>query len=496
MKMRRRYRSTASQSPSRRILVVGAGPVGLRCAIGAALAGNRVAVIEQHESEARARFLGLFPPEQQYLAAIGAPKRMFCEVSVKGAPKRAVTLPDLQIFLKAIARKVGVEIWMQSRAIFEKNRLQAGAIQCVFCPSALSPASPRFSQMVCLNGKQSSGMGQKQTLNFDMIVDATGAHSDLKQTLFEKRIVGFRTLGKDAILFEGSDAAVYHAKGAPPGVSFPFDQENQTHRWSEFVEKTMQGHADIRDTIGCFVGNIDRFVFNDKRSLDLSDHCPPDWLWKPIPRPTANGPKPQERRQQGASGGEHDIFRLQFEGPFPQRFNGSRTVDWLHRKKRTPTDIIAAFIQTAGAAADIHQANWNRYCSIENGSQYPVQNTAAWFTCQLTGVQTVPDTPSLWGVIPGSRGKEYFIAGDAAQSPWYRFGVGILDGFYSASIFDELLRNDKTEKERLVARWERYLRQRAVQVLYAVYIHQQLLKKDLFMDKMLKRLNSDHPLTF
>ena len=59
MNMQRHYRSNSHDSPAKRILIVGAGPVGLRCAIGAAMAGNRVAVIEKYESDARARYLGL-----------------------------------------------------------------------------------------------------------------------------------------------------------------------------------------------------------------------------------------------------------------------------------------------------------------------------------------------------------------------------------------------------------------------------------------------------
>jgi hypothetical protein len=133
---------------------------------------------------------------------------------------------------------------------------------------------------------------------------------------------------------------------------------------------------------------------------------------------------------------------------------------------------------------------------MENGSKDPVQNTASMFNCQLTGIQTYPDQPSLWGVIPGTIDKEYFIAGDAAQSAWYRFGTGIMDGFYSASIFDELLRIDKTEKIRLVMRWERYLRQRAVQVLYSIYLHEQLLNESPFMYNLLEKLCSDYQLTF
>lgn len=496
MNMQRHYRSNSHDSPAKRILIVGAGPVGLRCAIGAAMAGNRVAVIEQYESDARARYLGLFPPEQQYLAGIGAPKSMFSELSIKGIPKRAVTLPDLQLFLKAIALKVGVEVCLHSQAIFDKNDLQAGSIQCVFCPPVFHQSSSDISQMVCLNGCQSSGMGQKQTLNFDIIVDATGTHSDLIRTLFGTRVAGFRTIGRDGILLEGSDAATYQSREAPAGASFLFDPAEDIDRWAEFIQKTLQGHPDIIDTIDCFVGNIDRSVFGKNRSIDLSNYCPSDWLWKLIPKTLNHDVKSQEKFQRGSFGVDNDIFRIQCEGPFPQYFKGSRTIDLIYKTKRAPIHIISAFVKTAGADSYIHKENWERYCSIENASKNPVQNTASLFTCRLTGIQTFPDSPSLWGVIPGSRDKEYFVAGDAAHSAWYRFGVGILDGFYSASMFDELLRVDKTEKARLVTKWERYLRQRAVQVLYSIYSHQQLFKEDLVMEKMLDNLFSGNSLTY
>jgi hypothetical protein len=66
-----------------------------------------------------------------------------------------------------------------------------------------------------------------------------------------------------------------------------------------------------------------------------------------------------------------------------------------------------------------------------------------------------------------------------------------MDGFYSASIFDELLRIDEIEKPRLVMRWERYLRQRAVQVMYSIYLHEQMLNESPFMNQMLEKLCSD-----
>jgi len=79
----RRYGATA-EAPPQRVLVVGAGPVGLRCAIGAALAGHQVTVLERYGRETRARYLGLFAPEQHFLAELGAPRSMFVELPSRG----------------------------------------------------------------------------------------------------------------------------------------------------------------------------------------------------------------------------------------------------------------------------------------------------------------------------------------------------------------------------------------------------------------------------
>ena len=166
-------------------------------------------------------------------------------------------------------------------------------------------------------------------------------------------------------------------------------------------------------------------------------------------------------------------------------------MDLLRKKNRNPIDVAVAFLQTSGADRHIDQQAWNRYCSMENGSSKLAQNTASLFNCQLTGIHTSPDRASLWGLIPGTTDKQYFIAGDAALSAWYRFGAGIMDGFYSATIFDQLLYMDEAASVKLVMRWERYLRQRAVQVLYSIYLHEEMLKESSFMRQMLDRLCSD-----
>ena len=440
----RRYRAAAG-GPPRRVLVVGAGPVGLRCAIGAALAGHQVTVLEHRGRETRARYLGLFAPEQHFLADLGAPRSMFVELALKGVPKRLVTIADLQGYLEAIARELGVELHWGARASFTQRALAEGAVEY------RSPASG----------------GRAARVAFDLLVDASGTGSELRQLLVGERVVGFRTLARDALAWDGTDPDRYFShEAAPGGAGFLAEPARQTAAWASFAGRASQLHPALLDSLDCFVGNFDPSIFIDGRVPDLKRHCPPDWIYERFSRP-----------------GSAELFRVHLEGPFPR--GARRLVEHLRERGRGPTDVIAAFLETAGASMTIDRAGWHRYQQLENSAPEPAHNTACIFRCRLAGVQTRPDRPTLWGPIPGAADREYFIAGDAAQAPWYRFGVGIMDGFHSATVLDELLRVDRGERAHRVLRWERYLRRRAVQVLFSTQLHEQRLRESPAMLELL-----------
>jgi hypothetical protein len=444
----RRYRAAAC-GPARRVLVVGAGPVGLRCAIGAALAGHRVTVLERHGRETRARYLGLFAPEQHFLADLGAPRSMFVELALKGVPKRLVTIADLQGYLEAIALELGVELRWGARASFTRRALAEGLVEY---------------------GSHEPG-GRSGQVAFDLLVDASGTSSELRPLLVGDRVAGFRTLARDALAWDGTDPDRYFShEAAPGGAGFLAEPARQTNGWASFVDRASQLHPAILDSLDCFVGNFDPSIFRDGRIPDLKRHCPPDWIYERFTRP-----------------GSSELFRVHLEGPLPR--GARRLVEQLGERGRGPMDVIAAFLETAGASTAIDHAGWNRYRRLENSAAEPAHNTACVFRCRLAGVQTRPDRPTLWGQIPGADGTEYFIAGDAGQTPWYRFGVGIMDGFHSATVLDQLLRVDRGERAHRVLGWERYLRRRAVQVAFSLQLHEQHLRESEAMDELLATLH-------
>lgn len=466
--LRRQYRASAGNSPLRRVLVIGAGPVGLRCAIGAALAGHQVTVLEQYGRETRARYLGLFAPEQHFLADLGAPRSMFVELALKGLPKRLVTIADLQDYLKAVALKLGVELRWYAHASFTRSGLASGLVEYV------SHASGSRSARVA----------------FDVLVDATGVHSQLRHLLVGKRVAGFRTLGRDTLACEGTDPDTYFSPEAPGGARFLVDQLQQLDTWEGFVHRAEQLHPAIFDSVDCFVSNIDQSIFGDGRVPDLKSHCPPDWIYERFSRPRAPHMDAQGASAESRPDAEPALFRLHIEGPFPRSVQG--LAEHLRKLGRAPVDVIAAFLEVAGAAKHIDRDGWHRYRVLENGSPEPAHNTASIFRCRLEGLRTQPDRVTLWGQLPGAGDREFFIAGDAAQTPWYRFGVGIMDGFHSAAVFDELLQLNQGDRAHRVLQWERYLRLRAVQVLFSTYLHEQHLRTSAVMRELLTTLCSGH----
>lgn len=474
------YHSRLASRSEKRVVVLGAGPVGLRCAIGAALAGNKVTVIEQFKQDTRTRYLGLFEPEQQFLANLGAPLSMFVELSIKGVLKRLVTIADLQAFLAFIAYRLSIEIRWQTKAVVNKKELANGKLNYTLLNQKTGNTSHQDHKSFRASKHKQSKTTLNDYLEFDMIVDASGANSELRKSLVGENVTGFRELCQNGLDVDGNDFISYFSSLAPSGAEFINEQPHHMDYWKAFVEKIQTGHSDILDDICCFVGNIDKSVFRSDTIPDLDNNCPPDWIWKRFIK-TISLEQEQERDNES-----DDIFRVHLEGPFPQKYHGQVLKAIQQEKNCLPTHVILAFLKASKMEDAIDTTGWESYCSIENSSAKSAHNTASLFNCKLTGIKTNLKQPTLWGKIAGSDSKEYFIAGDAAQTPWYRFGVGIMDGFYSGSIFDQLFFAAETDKHDLLLMWERYLRLRSVQILFSIYCHDQMLCDNKMMNQILE----------
>ncbi|KAG7386195.1 hypothetical protein PHYPSEUDO_000516 [Phytophthora pseudosyringae] len=92
----------------KRVCIIGAGPVGLRAAVEAALLGSQVIVLEKREHFSRENMLRLWPWVVQDLASLGA--KVFCSQFGKWNTYFHVSARQLQVILLKVALLVGVTV--------------------------------------------------------------------------------------------------------------------------------------------------------------------------------------------------------------------------------------------------------------------------------------------------------------------------------------------------------------------------------------------------
>lgn len=93
--------------PNTRVLIVGAGPCGLRAAIEAQLLGAKVVCVEKRDRMSRNNVLHLWPFVIEDLRALGAKKFFgkFCAGAIDH-----ISIRQLQCILLKVALLLGVEI--------------------------------------------------------------------------------------------------------------------------------------------------------------------------------------------------------------------------------------------------------------------------------------------------------------------------------------------------------------------------------------------------
>lgn len=94
--------------PGQRVLVIGAGPCGLRTAIEAQLLGAKVVVIEKRDRFSRNNVLHLWPYNIHDLRGLGAKK--FCGKFCAGAIDH-ISIRQLQSILLKVSLLLGVEVY-------------------------------------------------------------------------------------------------------------------------------------------------------------------------------------------------------------------------------------------------------------------------------------------------------------------------------------------------------------------------------------------------
>ncbi|GMU54042.1 MAG: hypothetical protein AMXMBFR33_31880 [Candidatus Xenobia bacterium] len=439
-------------SQPKRIAIAGGGPGGLTAAIECAMQGHEVSLFEQHPAPERARCVGLFRQEERYLSSLGAPRSLRSEIPVSYADKSNIWLFDLISFLGIVALKAGVTLHSPCRLELQGESLRAGPP-----PHSQNPEVIRFF------GTQRQTMPADFTVSYDVLIDASGGHSSLRNGLVgADRVVGLREKARDALRLD--DRLESYLEGQESELRV-IDQRfaSQSEAWREFVPLVLALDPRIDDAPLCLVCSIDRSVFTFRSLPDLYSQglVPPDWVFAP----TSYGDHLDPSTWHGLD--ENQIRRVHLEGMLPSLAEGVKAPPW---------NIALAILAAMGLSESIDDAALARYVREENDFPCLAHDTMSLFRSRLTGVRTVSSEPASWGRIGQG---EYFVIGDALQTAWFRFGVGVHDACRAGEMVARCLQEPDLERRALLVKdFENVLQRRAVQTMFCLYLNETRLSQD------------------
>lgn len=460
----RSRRIPATEKP-KEIVVVGGGPGGMTAAIECAYRGHKVTVLEKHGPPVRLRCVGLFREQERMLSSLGAPRSLRSEIPASYADKSNIWLFDLIFFLRVVALKLGVVLFENCTGLLDKGRLIGGKT-----PSESGPVLRR-------EGAEVEEVDSDMVLPFDVVVDASGGHSTLRtQLLAPDAIVCVRDKVLNA-LERDSDFESYLEGEDSELRTLDARLKGHEKEWSEFVQMTRDSHELVYDDPVCMVCSLERDIFDFPELPDLyqSGLVPPDWVFAP----TSYGDKMDDNRWHGLD--EEQIRRVHLEGMFPRQAG---------RFQRPVWEVAEAMLCALGVSGDIESSALERYLREQNSSPYSAHNTMSFFRSHLSGVLFDPEHPLSWGRMGE---KEYFVIGDALQTAWFRFGVGVHDSCRGGVMVSQALQTeDKERRARLVHRHEITIDRRAVQSQFALFLNELEVSRHPVMLQALKILEQKH----
>ncbi|KAK3927176.1 [F-actin]-monooxygenase Mical [Frankliniella fusca] len=149
--------------PNTRVLIIGAGPCGLRAAIEAQLLGCKVVVIEKRDRISRNNVLHLWPFVIQDLRALGAKKFFgkFCAGSIDH-----ISIRQLQCILLKVALILGVEfhegVGFESLVPPPEDQTERIGWRCITSPADHPVSQYEFDVLVGADGKRNTLEGFKR----------------------------------------------------------------------------------------------------------------------------------------------------------------------------------------------------------------------------------------------------------------------------------------------------------------------------------------------
>ncbi|KAF5303714.1 hypothetical protein FQR65_LT00858 [Abscondita terminalis] len=173
--------------PNTRVLIIGAGPCGLRTAIEAQMLGAKVVVVEKRDRMSRNNVLHLWPFVIEDLRALGAKKFFgkFCAGSIDH-----ISIRQLQCILLKVALLLGVEIHTEVsfEKLIEPNSTEKIGWRAEFKPSDHPVSQYEFDVIVGADGKRNTLQGFKRKEFRGKLAIAITANFINKRTEAEARV--------------------------------------------------------------------------------------------------------------------------------------------------------------------------------------------------------------------------------------------------------------------------------------------------------------------
>ena len=455
------------ERPRRHVFVLGAGPAGLVAAVQMSLQDHHVVVCEQREVYSRNRYIGVYKEVTHLMAALGMPERMTYDFS-QYRGKRGIMLADMQTLLHGVALKLGVVIYTGAvPRRLDLQTLRSGEVELQRATRAASH-SPSSIGITRWQHDSVSRVSSGVTIRFDMILEATGGRSGLRETL----------VGKENVV-SINDVGMAAAKEDPSLKSYLDDPEDHTAEYVDsdygcppdllatFASALLSGKkSEIPDEIPCFVSNIDASIFTKQMqqtdgSLGLASRIgdrdltiPHDWVVL-------------ECRL-----ADQSLSRYHIEGPLPQSFDfgGKRVPTPEALCKLNPVSLLVRILYAMGVPFDaVDRRQLVDFYTAESSHGDASDIVSTWIG-RFRGLRVGAGEKPIWcGNVPGSDKIEYGIIGESLQNAWYRFGVGVDDSFNGAACFAAGLELAPDARLAEARRLERVMRSRSVQILYHLY---------------------------
>jgi hypothetical protein len=454
----------APSAQSRTILIVGAGPAGLRAAIECALAGFTVHIFESRNRFDRCRFIGLFPHDMEYLMGLGYPVQLTYKVIYRD--KTGLMINDIQDVLSVIAESLGV--WFHKSPVeleYNKNGpvLKVPENNLPEFDTLVISSGCRHNQILsCLTGQSGRTSidelafteKEKKVTLFDLIRSATKIMEQTQGNPFKDLCFYRQALEDNAAAVPRLPVISFFSELTRTGAFDP--AKTDLHRT---IGSIVKDQALLQPLWG-FVSNLPPY-FYPSIPFDINDlNYPKD---EQVPFDMIAVPFFDPKKPDMA-------LRFQCESSLAQ-FDGE--TDLKKGRFDRPVQGLKSLLEETGLGIHPSDPAWQQFEKEECSHKEDSRNVLHFFLTQFDGYIN-SGTPVCGGTRTlNHRQVDYMIIGDAWLTPWFRFGVGVSDGWYGAQMLLKTLSLNKPfsdpECAKILTRFESNMRHRALEYVAMIY---------------------------